>query len=590
MTHRLPLRRARFCALGLVLLLVLLLSAPILAKGDPLPATARRHWWDLDRAHRCGSLWCSRVLTPHTPLAPFGPRITLAVIPGAGEGSQQAAARVEARSSAVATTLGKLSRALGKHLDASPPAADGVPAGFWLDRRDKSRHPLTPSLRIGVKNRTPVIYLPADPTLKRPQVTLITLTEPDSLANDLDLETLAEQWKGLLEGTLSEGLWGASFNRSYPWGRSLAALVTLGLGVLGTCLCTLRLQGLYRRAREVRADLSRQQEAAKVTAEDSGETLRACQRLERQLRRTGLLVKLLQVLRIAVVVMALILALSLFPTTRLAAAFLMQQSIGLPVIWLAMVLLEGGLTWSVVRRLNRWAVDAQALNPTSLRPRMRLETNLRVLKGSIAAATSLLGAYLTLLLFGIQPQILAGAGIVAVAMGFLARSLVEDLISGIRILATDRFAIGDSIVINGHAGLVEAMNLVQTQLRGGEGEVVTIPNGMIRDSINRSKDWSRVNFEVDIAWDSDLQQACVLLQQVASALAEDPLWKDQILEPPQLLGVERLEQSGVRLKLWIKTQPLRQWAVAREFRHRLKPAFDAAGIAPEVPQQLLRRG
>jgi small conductance mechanosensitive channel len=242
-----------------------------------------------------------------------------------------------------------------------------------------------------------------------------------------------------------------------------------------------------------------------------------------------------------------------------------------------------------MRRLNRWAVDAQAADPASRRPRMRLETNARVLKGSIATGTTVLGLYLTVLLFGINPQILAGAGVLAVAFGFLARSLVEDLIGGIRILATDRFAIGDSIAVNGHAGLVEGMNLVQTQLRGGEGEVVTIPNGMIRDSINRSKDWARVNFEVDIAWGSDLERACAVLEEVAATLAEDPQWQDQILEPPQLLGVERLEQSGVRLKLWIRTLPLKQWGVAREFRRRLKRAFDAAGIEPGVPQQLIRR-
>jgi small conductance mechanosensitive channel len=325
--------------------------------------------------------------------------------------------------------------------------------------------------------------------------------------------------------------------------------------------------------------------------EDSGATLMASQRHERLLRRSAFLVKLLQVLRIALVVMAVTLALHLFPGTRLAAAFLIQQSVGLPTIWIAMVLLESLLLWAVMRRLNRWAVDAQALEPTSRRPQLRLETNARVLKGTIAVGSTILGIYLTVMLFGIDPQILAGAGILAVALGFLARGVVEDLVGGIRILATDRFAIGDSIAVEGHAGAVEEMNLLHTQLRGGEGQVVTIPNGMIRVLQNRSKEWARVNFEIDIAWDSDLERACAVLQEVAAGLAEDPDWRDQILEPPQLLGVERLEQSGVRLKLWIKTQPLKQWGVARELRHRLKPALDAADIEPGVPQtqNLLRR-
>ncbi|MEX1315768.1 MAG: mechanosensitive ion channel family protein [Synechococcaceae cyanobacterium] len=533
-----------------------------------------KHWWDLDRAVRCGRLWCSRVVTPHVPLGPGKPAITLAVLPALGEGSQESAARVEARSTAVANTLNRLSGQLAQRLETQPFPRQWRSPGFWLDRHGRPRHPLTPSLEVGVKNRTSVIYLPADGASKGPQVTLISLTEPDSLANGVDPETLAGQWDALLEASLSRALWGASFNRVYPWARSAAALLVLGLGGAAVGLCSARLQHFYRQCRQSRLHPGNLQEE---------------QRREQRLRRTRLLVKIVQVVRIGIAVMALTITLYLFPATRLAAALLLQLSLSLPVIWIAVVVLESLLIWALMRRLNHWASDAQAADPGSLRPRMRLETNARVLKGSIATGTTVLGIYLTVLLFGINPQILAGAGILAVAMGFLARGLVEDLIGGIRILAADRFAIGDSIVVNGHAGLVEGMNLVQTELRGGEGEVVTIPNGLIRDSINRSKDWARVNFEIDVAWSSDLNTACHVLERVAAELAKDPRWQDQILEPPVLLGVDRLDQSGMRLRLWIKTQPLKQWGVARELRRRLKPAFDAAGIRPGVPQQVIRR-
>ncbi|MFQ6538062.1 MULTISPECIES: mechanosensitive ion channel family protein [Aphanothece] len=576
-----------------ILILTLVLGQAALAQEAADGASGRKPWWDLDRAQRCGRMWCSRVVSPQLPQLPGENGIVLAVMPQPQDTDDQLALRVEARSTAVSTSLQRLLGQLRARLAQEDQPTGRHSLGFWLDRQHKPRHPATPSLQVGVKNNTPVIYLPADEASKAPQITLVTLTEPDSLANGADLPSLASRWKGTLERAMSEALWGESLNRDIPGLRWAGALLSLGIGAAVVALCSHSLQGLYRLRRQSLATLQARGEqrngASPAITANAPESLLSDQRLERQLRRRRILVKLLQVLRIAVGVMAIIITLHLFPSTRLGSAFLMKQSVGLPVIWIGVVLLEAVVVWALMRRLNRWAVDAQATQPDSRRPRMRLETNARVLRGSIAAGTTLLGLYLTVLLFGINPQILAGAGIVAVAFGFLARSLVEDLISGIRILASDRFAIGDSIAVNGHAGLVEAMNLVQTQLRGGEGEVVTIPNGMIRESINRSKDWARVNFEIDIAWGSDLERACAVLQEVAAQLARDPEWQEQILEPPQLLGVDRLEQSGVRLRLFIKTLPLKQWGVAREFRRRLKGAFDAAGIEPGIPQQLIRR-
>jgi small conductance mechanosensitive channel len=563
------------------------------AAGD-----GRKSWWDLSRARRCGRSWCSVVVSPHIPLGPGEPRIRLAVA-GADAGSaEDTAARVEARSTAVATSLRQLAAQLKQNLPGTAIPPEEIGATVWRDRRQKPRHPLTPQLAIGTKNNNPVIYLPADEQKGTPQVTLITLTEPDSLANGLDTETLASRWKGILERTLSEALWGASFDRLFPWARLAMVGGAALLGSLGVLLCS-RAVGLRRsQALELGRQLIQLQQTRSTphhdaTSADNGpaddQQLKQVQGLERSQRQRHLAIKLLRVLRIAVVVMAVIIALFVLPGTRLLALTLLSQSAWIPVIWLAMIVLEALLVWTLVRRLNQWADQAQLADPDSRRPQLRLGTNLGVLKGTITAGTTLLGLYLTLLLFGITPEILAGAGILAVAVGFLARGLVEDLIGGVRILSADIFAIGDSIAVNGKAGLVEGMNLLYTQLRGGGGELITIPNGAIRESENRSKDWARVNFEVDIAWRSDLARASDLLQRVAAELAHDPEWRDQILEEPQLLGVEHLDQSGVRLKLWIKTEPLRQWGVAREYRRRLKLAFDAAGIEPGIPQRLSRQ-
>ncbi|EDY39012.1 MscS Mechanosensitive ion channel [Cyanobium sp. PCC 7001] len=556
---------------------------------------ARRNWWDLDRGRPCGRFWCSLVVSPHIPLGPGESRIRLAVAGGDGSTAQDTAARVEARSTAVATSLKDLARQLEASVQNAPEPPPTLGSGLWLNRQLKPRHPRTPTLAIGTKNNNPVIYLPADAGNRTPQVTLITLTEPDSLANGLDTEALAQRWKTILERTLSEALWGASFDRVFPWARPVVVALAVVLGGGGVLLCS---RAVARR-RDQAMELGRQLVALQQTRSDGRhapspgseeatdkQQLKQVQRLERAQRHRNLAIKLIRMLRITVVVMAAILALFVVPGSRLLGLALLRLSASIPLIWGTMILLEGVLSWALARRLNQWADQAQLAEPNSRRPQLRLGTNLGVLKGTIGTGTTLLGLYLTLLAFGITPQILAGAGIVAVAVGFLARGLVEDLIGGVRILSADLYAVGDSIAANGHAGLVEGMNLLYTQLRGGGGELISLPNGAIRECENRSKDWARVNFEVDIAWRSDLARASALLQAVATELAADPEWNALILEEPQLLGVEQLDQSGVRLKLWIKTQPLKQWSVAREYRRRLKAALDAAGIEPGIPQRL----
>ncbi|QPN57740.1 mechanosensitive ion channel [Synechococcus sp. CBW1107] len=561
--------------------------------------SARKHWWDLDRARPCGRFWCSVVVSPHIPLGPGEPRIRLAVGGADGASAQDSAARVEARSTAVATSLRELASQLEASVRSAPTPPPSLGAGLWLDRQQKPRHPLTPSLAIATKNNSPVIVLPADEANNTPLVTLITLTEPDSITNGLDTEALAQRWEGILERTLSEALWGASFDRRFPWARATMVALAAAFGAAGVLVCSPAVRRRRQRVLALGRELIELQQSRSTVEEDKalpgeeaiveaadGQALRQVQQLERVQRHQSLTIKLIRVLRIAVVVMAVILALFVLPGSRLLALALLRQSAWIPVIWLVMIVLEGLLSWSLARRLNQWAEQAQLAEPNSRRPQQRLGTNLGVIKGTIGVGTTLLGLYLTLLLFGLTPEILAGAGIVAVAVGFLARGLVEDLIGGVRILSADLYAVGDSIAANGHAGLVESMNLLYTQLRGGGGELISLPNGAIRECENRSKDWARVNFEVDIAWRSDLARASALMQAVATELAADPEWSALILEEPQLLGVEQLDQSGVRLKLWIKTQPLKQWGVAREYRWRLKLVFDEAGIEPGIPQRL----
>lgn len=137
------------------------------------------------------------------------------------------------------------------------------------------------------------------------------------------------------------------------------------------------------------------------------------------------------------------------------------------------------------------------------------------------------------------------------------------------------------------AGFVEDMNLRMTQLRGTGGRLTTIPNSSISIVHNLTKDWSRVDFSIKLPHDVDIDRAMKIIKQVAQQMQGDREWQEQIIDPVNVLGVNDISETGVEIVLWLKTQPIQQFAVGREFRRRLKLAFDREGITIGIPRYLL---
>jgi moderate conductance mechanosensitive channel len=137
------------------------------------------------------------------------------------------------------------------------------------------------------------------------------------------------------------------------------------------------------------------------------------------------------------------------------------------------------------------------------------------------------------------------------------------------------------------SGFVEHMNLRITQLRDTEGRLITVPNSMINIVQNLSKDWSRVDLFIDVAYSANPEEALAVVEQVATELYRDRTWSKEILEPPDVLGIENLTHTGMTIRTWIKTVPLSQWTVSREFRRRLKLRLDEAEIGIGIPQQMV---
>lgn len=248
------------------------------------------------------------------------------------------------------------------------------------------------------------------------------------------------------------------------------------------------------------------------------------------------------------------------------------------------------LLWAVrlVGRAVRRAVDDGRDDVTTEAER-RADTLASVLNHVAWVVVAVFFTLTTLQEFGVNiGPLVAGAGIAGVALGFGAQSLVKDWISGFFILMENQFGVGDIISVDDkHTGTVERMTLRITQLRDTEGRAHFIPNGSMTRVVVLSKEFARALVDVEVAYHSDLDRVFAVLEAEGRALAE--AWPDRVLEPTQVLGVERLNESGVTVRTLTKVAPGKQWEVARELRKRAVRAFREAGIEIPFPQRVVHQ-
>jgi len=190
--------------------------------------------------------------------------------------------------------------------------------------------------------------------------------------------------------------------------------------------------------------------------------------------------------------------------------------------------------------------------------------------------------------FAIGP-LLAAAGIAGLAFGFGGQYLIRDLISGLFIIMENQYRIGDVICFDGTCGLVEDISLRMTTLRDLDGVVHHVPHGEIKKVSNLSKYFARVNLNIGISYNSNLEQVISVVNKVGKELAEDPEWKEYILKPPQFLRVDDFGESAIIIKILGETKPLKQWDVTGELRKRIKIAFDEEDIEIPFPQRVIHQ-
>ncbi len=186
--------------------------------------------------------------------------------------------------------------------------------------------------------------------------------------------------------------------------------------------------------------------------------------------------------------------------------------------------------------------------------------------------------------------ILAGAGIIGLAVGFGAQNLVRDLISGFFMVLEDQVRVGDVAIVNGTGGLVEAISFRTIVLRDLSGVVHIFPNGTINTLSNMTKVWSGYVMDVGVAYKEDTDHVVEVMRRVGDELRQDPDLGPKILEPIEVFGVDDFADSAVVIKARLKTHPIQQWGVGREYRRRLKKAFDAEGIEIPFPHRSIYVG
>lgn len=274
---------------------------------------------------------------------------------------------------------------------------------------------------------------------------------------------------------------------------------------------------------------------------------------------------------------------------------LLQSDLGARLIEAAlsigMILVITSVLWNasgiVVRRALTFGTGKQDRERTA----RRLDTLAPLLRSVVQVTIGVLSGLLILSELGINiGPLLAGAGILGLAVGFGAQSLVKDLITGVTILLEDSATVGDVVEIAGHAGAVEEMRIRVIQLRDLGGDVHLIPYSEVTSIINKTKDFSYYLMDVGVAYREDTDEVCGILHEVCEALRQDETFGPDIQNELEILGVNRFADSAVEIRARIRTNPGRQWAVGRQFNRRMKQAFDARGIEIPFPHTTLYFG
>lgn len=479
--------------------------------------------------------------------------------------------------------------------------ASEVNERLWrvLSRTIEAKQP--PTVAISTLNKHLILQI-SDGQSTRP-IRLVTVTEPDADFNGKPLDELAEEWKKILQaemvrfkqmtapevlrqriGQASQILLGLLVSSGVIW--LLRRSLTHQQNLIETRYQQ-QLDALVEEEKAQQSEIPEETEAREIANLRSRflATLQHQFSLKRQLDFNKFLKWALLWIFILMWYVGIAHILSIVPILMRWGFYLWATPVALLILWFG-ISLAIRISKSLIDRLmHSWKQSSLLPLGEAQRVVMRSTTIAEALKGLITFVLVMVGIIWTLNLFSVPTSsILAGGAVIGLAISFGSQSLIKDLVNGCLILVEDQFAVGDVIQIDQQSGLVENLNLRVTQLRNSEGHLITIPNSTIANVCNLTRLWSRIDFSIVVAYENDPKRVLDVLKQVSQQMYDDPQWRDRIPELPEVLGIDDLSHTGMLVRVWIKTAPMEQWSVGREFRLRVRQAFEAHQIQIGKPQ------
>lgn len=457
------------------------------------------------------------------------------------------------------------------------------------------------SLKISIStlNNQPIIQV-SDENITRP-IRLVTVTDIDADLQGKEPQEVAEDWKTILEKELIKSI--KLFSPEELRSRIRKALQIIGIAIFLSVLFWFSQRLLYKRLNKLRAKQAQElierekADGTSVSSQTSPEEMIAQMRqqflykvksqfsIQKQLGYYSFWRWLLFWLQIIVWYVAAIWICGTLPVLMKYQSWVLSVPLDILVVWFLTSFAIRLSNLIIDRIFNAWKSQEFIPIRKSERKEIRTGTISQAVKGLVNFLLLFWAFTYILNLFGVSTSsIIAGSAVIGFAISLGSQNVIKDLVNGILILVEDQYAVGDVVKIRNAAGLVENLNLRVTQIRNGEGSLVTIPNSSIVEVENLTRNWSKVNFAIEIAYYADIDLALKLLNQVGEEMFHDEQWKGKILELPQVLGVDDINHQGLLIRMSIRTEPLQQWSVGRDLRYRVRKIFADNNIDIGKPQ------